>query len=449
MSHVAKKQKTNNNNNMASTTLQSSTGSWVPYDSETDFPIENLPYGIFRPTADAEARVGVAIGDQVLDLSVIHTTGLFRQLGSWTNCFCKDTLNEFMGMGPKNWNAARQAITELLKAGNATLRDNTALRAKALVPQSQVTMEMPCIIGDYTDFYASREHATNVGTMFRGPENALMPNWTHLPVGYHGRASSVVLSGTDIRRPRGQLQIDATDAKKGSKFGPCRLMDFELEMGMLVGPGNKLGDPLKIESADNHVFGFVLMNDWSARDIQKFEYVPLGPFTGKNVGTTISPWVVTTAALEPFKCKTSAGVQDPEPLPYLRDPDYRSYDIQLKVELENEKDVPKPVVLSRSNFKYMYWNHKQQLVHHTVTGCNMRPGDLLGSGTISGTERSMFGSMLEISWKGSNPFDCGNGISRKFLADGDRVTMSGFCQGDGYKVGFGTCEGKILPAHTD
>ena len=285
--------------------------------------------------------------------------------------------------------------------------------------------------------------------MFRGPENALMPNWTHLPVGYHGRASSVVISGTDIRRPRGQLQIDATDAKKGSKFGPCRLMDFELEMGMLVGPGNKLGDPIKIESADDHVFGFVLMNDWSARDIQKFEYVPLGPFTGKNVGTTISPWVVTTAALEPFKCKTSAGVQDPEPLPYLRDPDYRSYDIQLKVELENEKDVPKPVVLSRSNFKYMYWNHKQQLVHHTVTGCNMRPGDLLGSGTISGTERSMFGSMLEISWKGSNPFDCGNGISRKFLADGDRVTMSGFCQGDGYKVGFGTCEGKILPAHTD
>ena len=447
MSQPAKKQKTSSSTTMASVTTESKC--WVPYDSESHFPIENLPYGIFRPSKDEAPRVGVAIGDQVLDLSVLHITGLFAQLGAWTNCFCNNTLNDFMAMGPNNWNLARQAISELLKADCPTLRDNEALRAKALVPQSQAIMEMPASIGDYTDFYASREHATNVGTMFRGPENALMPNWTHLPVGYHGRASSVVVSGTDIRRPRGQLQIDPKDAKKGSKFGACRLMDFELEMGMFVGPGNKLGDPLKIESADEHVFGFVLMNDWSARDIQKFEYVPLGPFTGKNVGTSISPWVVTTAALNPFKCKTSAGVQNPEPLPYLQDPDYRSYDIQLKVELKNEKDVPNPVVLSRSNFKYMYWNHRQQLVHHTVTGCNMRPGDLLGSGTISGTERSMFGSMLEISWKGTNPFDCGNGVQRKFLADGDEVIMSGFCQGEGYKVGFGTCSGKILPAHTD
>jgi fumarylacetoacetase len=424
--------------------------SWIPYTADCDFPIENLPYGIFQPTANDPARVGVAIGDQILDLSIVHVSGMFAALGSWTGCFAKDTLNEFMAMGPANWNAARTAIAALLKADCPTLRDNAAVRAKAMVPQASAVMRMPCTIGDYTDFYASREHATNVGTMFRGAENALMPNWTYLPVGYHGRASSVVVSGTPVRRPRGQLQKNRDNAKEGSVFGPCKLMDFELEMGCLVGPGNELGNPIKIEEADNHVFGFVILNDWSARDIQKWEYVPLGPFTAKNVASSISPWVVTTEALRPFKCKTSAGVQEPKPHPYLQDPNYGSYDIQLSVTLKNDTDIKEPAVISRSNFKYMYWNHKQQLVHHTVTGCNMRPGDLLGSGTISGSDRSMFGSMLELCWKGTKEIDCGNnGTIRKFLKDGDEVIMSGHCQGQGYRVGFGSVTGKILPAHTD
>ena len=440
---AAKKQKTNHMSTNANCK------SWVPYPEDSDFPLENLPYGIFQPTAADPARVGVAIGDQILDLSVVHVAGMFAALGSWTSCFAQDTLNEFMAMGPANWKAARTAITILLSEDEATLRDNAAVRARAIVPQSTAIMRMPAQIGDYTDFYASREHATNVGTMFRGAENALQPNWLTLPVGYHGRSSSVVISGTPIRRPNWQLTKDNANPKAGSVFGPCKLMDFELEMGCFVGPGNNLGDPIPIAEAEDHVFGFVILNDWSARDIQKWEYVPLGPFTAKNVMSSISPWVVTTAALEPFKCKTSAGAQtDPVPLPYLQDPDYRSYDVQLSVALQNDTDIKERAVISRSNFKYMYWNHKQQLVHHSVTGCNMRPGDLLGSGTISGTDPSMYGSMLELCWKGTKEIDCGNGgTKRKFLRDGDEVIMSGFCQGDGYRVGFGSVTGKVLPAH--
>ena len=399
-------------------------------------------------------------------------------------------------------------------------------------------MALPARIGDYTDFYSSREHATNVGTMFRGKENALQPNWTYLPVGYHGRASSVVVSGTPIRRPNGQLQLDNADAKKGSKFGTCRLMDFELEMGFFVGgKGNPLGTPLKMEDADDNIFGMVLMNDWSARDIQKWEYVPLGPFCGKNLGTTISPWVVTLDALKPFKCPTSWGKQtNPVPHPYLVDPDYSSFDIKLSVSIlpEGAKEGQESVV-TNSNFRHMYWNHRQQLIHHTVTGCNMRAGDLCGSGTISGvdvvcclkyialycialycivchctmlfysipcyemlspfyvmnyntfspssypsssssshpssfvrlfflsstwdfllvekkkkkkTKKGNFGSMLELSWKGSREVKLEKtGDTRKFLKDGDDVILRGFCQGDGYKVGFGDCRGVLLPAH--
>jgi fumarylacetoacetase len=283
--------------------------------------------------------------------------------------------------------------------------------------------------------------------MFRGAENALQPNWLHLPVGYHGRSSSVVVSGTPVRRPRGQLQMDATDPKKGSTFGACKLMDFELEMAMFVGPGNALGEPLKIDEADDHIFGLVVMNDWSARDIQKWEYVPLGPFTAKNFATSISPWVVTLAALEPFRCETSAGKQDnPVPLPYLVDPNYGSYDISLDVSI-NGTDTTKDHVVSRSNFKNLYWNVKQQLVHHTVSGCDMHPGDLLGSGTISGATEANFGSMLELCWKGTREVDLGDEAKRKFLKDGDNVTMRGFCQGDGYRVGFGSVSGEVLPAH--
>ena len=306
---------------------------------------------------------------------------------------------------------------------------------------------MPAQIGDYTDFYSSREHATNVGTMFRPTEAPLKPNWLHLPVGYHGRASSVVVSGTPVRRPCGQLQKDRADPLQGSTFGACRLMDFELEMGVFVGPGNKLGEPIDIADAEDHVFGFVLMNDWSARDIQKWEYVPLGPFGAKNFATTIGCWVVPTAALAPFRCKTSAGEQtDPAPLPYLREgANYLSFDVQLCAGIQ-APGMAAPSVVTRSNYRHMYWTHRQQLVHHTVTGCNMRPGDLFGSGTISGATPANYGSMLELCWKGTKELTLSDGSTRKFLKDGDDVVMTGFCQGDGYRVGFGECRGVITPA---
>eukprot|EP00937_MAST-01D_sp_MAST-1D-sp2_P002775 g2775.t1 len=422
--------------------------SWIEYSAECDFPIQNLPYGVFSPPGGSP-RAGVAIGDQVLDLSALAGAGMFAALPDNGACFSEPTLNAFMGAGKGAWDATRATVTRLLSADTADLRDNADLRASALFAQAEVTMHMPARIGDYTDFYSSREHATNVGTMFRGAANALQPNWLHLPVGYHGRSSSVVLSGTPVRRPRGQLQKDREDPKQGSTFGACKLMDFELEMAMFVGPGNKLGEPLSIDAADDHIFGLVLMNDWSARDIQKWEYVPLGPFTAKNFATSISPWVVPLAALEPFRCATSAGVQDaPEPLPYLKDPNYGSYDVKLEVLIDGE-DTTKPHTVSKSNFANLYWNVRQQLVHHTVTGCDMHPGDLLGSGTISGQTPDAFGSMLELCWKGTKEVPLGDEATRKFLKNGDNVIMRGHCQGDGYRVGFGECTGQVLAPHSD
>jgi fumarylacetoacetase len=295
-------------------------------------------------------------------------------------------------------------------------------------------------IGDYTDFYSSREHATNVGTMLRGPENSLMPNWLHLPVAYHGRASSVVVSGTDLYRPMGQAKPPSADAPT---FGPSRSLDFELEMGFFIGPGNDLGRPIPIEQAREHIFGMVLVNDWSARDIQAWEYQPLGPFLAKNFGTSISPWVVTLDALEPFR--TAGPAQDPQPLPYLRSVGNWAYDIHLEVSLQGEKMAQQHRICT-SNMRYMYWNICQQLAHHTVNGCNLRTGDLLASGTISGKAPDSYGSLLELSWKGTKPLAFPNGETRTFLQDGDRVTMTGWCQGDGYRVGFGKVTGKILPA---
>jgi fumarylacetoacetase len=302
-------------------------------------------------------------------------------------------------------------------------------------------MLLPAAIGDYTDFYSSREHATNVGVMFRSPDNALQPNWLHLPVGYHGRSSSVVVSGTDVRRPMGQTKADDAD---NPTYGPSRLMDFELEMGFFVGPGNPLGEPIPIADATDHIFGMVLVNDWSARDIQKWEYVPLGPFLGKNFATSISPWVVTMDALEPFRCAGPAQ-EDPEPLEYLASPGDCAYDIHLEVQLESEM-MTDPVTIATSNFRYMYWSICQQLAHHTVNGCNARPGDLYGSGTISGPEQHERGSMLELSWRGTEVIELPNGEERKFLADGDTVTMTGWCEKNGIKVGFGEVTGTLLPA---
>lgn len=425
------------------------TKSFVEYGADCDFPIQNLPYGIFSVRTGADAsdspRVGVAIGAFVLDLAAVAPVAGFSFDPS---CFSQGTLNCFMGMGPKVWAETRSTVTALLSAeGAQSLASKADVLAKVLVPQSKCRMHLPAQIGDYTDFYSSREHATNVGTMFRGAENALMPNWLTLPVGYHGRASSVVVSGTGIRRPFGQQQKHPTDKTQGSVFGKCRLMDIELEMGALVGVGNNLGDRIDVNKAkDEHLFGLVLMNDWSCRDIQKWEYVPLGPFCGKNLGTTISPWVVPFAALAPFRKETSAVTQSPVPHKYLQMDDYKSYDIKLQVAIANKNWDNKPHVICRSNFTNMYWTVEQQLAHHSVTGCNMRTGDLLGSGTISGATPDSFGSMLELCWKGTKPMTMPDGSQRKFLADGDEVIMTGFCQGEGYRVGFGECRGTILPA---
>ncbi|KAF0301874.1 Fumarylacetoacetase [Amphibalanus amphitrite] len=346
-----------------------------------------------------------------------------------------------MGLRRAAWAEARATIQSLLSANNQTLQGDAGLVSKALVPQSSATMHLPADIGDYTDFYSSLDHATNVGTMFRGKENALMPNWKYLPVGYHGRASSVVVSGTPLRRPLGQTR-PADD--QPPVFGPCRLMDFELEMAFFYGgQGNALGDPVPIERAQDHIFGMTLMNDWSARDIQKWEYVPLGPFTAKNLGTSISPWVVTMEALAPFAVDNY--VQDPEPLPYLRHQDRYTFDINLEVAIKPESSGQESVV-SRSNFRHMYWTMKQQLAHHSVTGCTMRPGDLLASGTISGPEPESYGSMLELSWRGSKPLTLADGSTRKFLQDGDEVIMRGVCEKEGLRVGFGECRGVVLPA---
>jgi fumarylacetoacetase len=345
-----------------------------------------------------------------------------------------------MSLGRDFCHSVRIEIRNLLDEDNPVLRDNKDLRNECLIPKEECEMCMPVEIGDYTDFYSSKEHATNVGIMFRGKENALMPNWLHLPVAYHGRSSSVVISGTDVIRPKGQTKAD--DAELPS-FGPTNLLDFELEMGFFIGTGNKLGEPVPVENAADHIFGMVLVNDWSARDIQKWEYVPLGPFLSKNFATSISPWVVTLDALEPFKTKRTDQV--PEPLPYLRSRGDFAYDIKLEVTLKTGKS-DLSFIISKSNFQNLYWDICQQLAHHTVTGCNMRTGDLLASGTISGAEKDSYGSLLELTWRGTEPIKLPNGEERKFLLDGDTLNITGYCQGEGFRVGFGDVSGKILPA---
>ncbi|XP_060035556.1 fumarylacetoacetase isoform X2 [Erinaceus europaeus] len=354
--------------------------SFVPVPADSDFPIQNLPYGVFSTAADPRPRIGVAIGEQILDLSVIRHLFTGPALAPHQDVFNQPTLNSFMGLGLAAWREARAFLQDLLAERSAygQLRDDAGLRSRAFTAQTAATMHLPATIGDYTDFYSSRQHATNLGIMFRGKDNALMPNWLHLPVGYHGRASSIVVSGTPIRRPLGQMKPDDSQPPV---FGPCRLLDMELEMAFFVGPGNPQGEPIPISRAQEHIFGMVLMNDWSARDIQKWEYVPLGPFLGKSFATTISPWVVTMDALLPFTLPNP--VQDPQPLPYLRHQQPFTFDISLCVSLKGE-GMKQPVTICRSNFKHMYWTLLQQLTHHSVNGCNLRPGDLLASGTISG-----------------------------------------------------------------
>jgi fumarylacetoacetase len=414
--------------------------SFVEVDHDSHFPIQNLPFGIFTPPGESMRRIGVRIGDFVLDLHVLEMKGLLTHPFLEFGVFASPWLNEFMAIGRPAWRTARELVSFLLRHDTPHLRDNAELRAAALHPLDQVTMSMPAAIGDYTDFYSSREHATNVGTMFRGKDNALMPNWLELPVAYHGRASSVVLSGTDIVRPRGQVM---PDGETRPLYSPSRLLDFELEMGFFVGPASELGQPIPVSEAYDHIFGLTLVNDWSARDIQKWEYQPLGPFNAKNFATSISPWIVSLEALEPFRC--SGPAQDPEPLPYLVGAGDRSYDITLEVWLQGEKMAAAERICS-SNFKHLYWNICQQLAHHTVTGCNVRPGDLMASGTISAPDPAGYGSLLELTWRGTKPITFAGGEQRTFIQDGDTVTITGYCEGDGYRVGLGEVSGTILPA---
>jgi fumarylacetoacetase len=414
--------------------------SFIEISPELHFPIQNLPYGVFRHKLGEEPRVGVAIGNYVLDLSVLETKGLFQKTSHGDKkVFSRSSLNEFMSMGRPAWKQVRTILQTILSENDPTLRDNDKLRKSALIKMDDVEMCMAVEIGDYTDFYSSKEHATNVGIMFRGKENALMPNWVHLPVAYHGRASSIVTSGTDIYRPKGQTKADSADKPD---FRPSWQLDFELEMGFFIGGGNNLGKPVPIDKAYDHIFGMVLVNDWSARDIQKWEYQPLGPFLAKNFATSISPWVVTMEALEPFR--TKGPEQNPEPLTYLKSQGNWAYDINLEVFLQTQK-MKEPFKISNSNFKYLYWNMLQQVAHHTVNGCNLRTGDLLASGTISGPTPDSYGSMLELSWRGEKPINLPNGEERIFLEDGDNVVITAYSQGADYRVGFGEVKGKILP----
>jgi fumarylacetoacetase len=414
--------------------------SFIEVAPQSHFSIQNLPFGVFRPK-QGPPRVGVAIGDLIVDLSVLEELGHFRSPEFLDrHIFSEDSLNAFLALGRPAWRKAREIIQHLLSAETATLRDDPRLRARVFRAQRDVVMQLPARIGDYTDFYSSYHHAHNVGTMLRGPENALMPNWKWLPVAYHGRASSIVISGTDVRRPSGQIKPPDASAPV---FGSTKSLDYELEMAFLIGPGNSLGEPVPIDRAIDHVFGFVLMNDWSARDIQAWEYQPLGPFLAKNFCTSISPWVVPLEALEPFR--KSLPRQDPEPLPYLRQKDDFTFDIQLEAQLKTSS-MDAPHTITQTNFQNLYWSIAQQLAHHTVNGCNLQPGDLLASGTISGSAEESRGCMLELTWRGANPLKLPNGETRKWLEDGDTLSITGYCDGGGYRVGFGKLNGQILPA---
>ncbi|MBP9646992.1 MAG: fumarylacetoacetase [Psychrobacter sp.] len=417
--------------------------SFIDIAADSDFSIHNLPYGIFSDAKDVTGnnnrRAGVAIGEHVLDLSILEAEGLLSLTGG--PYFDQPTLNAFIDSGRDNWTKARSTIQTLLSADIDTLRDNKDLQAKALFKQADVTMHLPVHVPGFTDFYSSKEHATNVGTMFRDPKNALLANWTEMPVGYNGRASTVIVSGTDVIRPSGQLKPNADERPI---FSPCKRLDFELETAFVVGRGNDISQPIAVDAAADHIFGMVLLNDWSARDIQKWEYVPLGPFNAKTFASEVSPWIVTMDALAPFK--TACPTQEPKPLAYLNEKDSNnSFDINLSVELlpENSDEA---TVVCETNFKYMYWSMAQQLTHHTITGCKVEVGDMMGSGTISGPTPDSYGSMLEIAWNATKPVTLKGGETRSFIEDGDTVIMKGYSEKDGIRVGFGEVRGKVLPA---
>jgi len=412
--------------------------SWVEVPKDSDFPIQNLPFGIFK-TDYLSPGAGVAIGNHVLDLVYLHENGFLDGLGLPVGIFNQKELNGFLELGRKKAGEVRQRISELLRHDNEELKSNVVASELSLLNMQEVEMQLPIRIPNYTDFYSSEEHAFNVGSMFRDPKNALLPNWKHLPVGYHGRASSIVVSGTPIHRPKGQIKPEDSVMPV---FCPTRKLDFELEVAFITCSETTLGSPVSVKAAEDHIFGMVLFNDWSARDIQQWEYVPLGPFLGKNFGSTISPWVVTLDALEPFRVK--GPEQFPHVLPYLSVDGEKNFDLALEVFIQPPKS--EPITVSRTNFKYMYWNINQQLAHHTVNGCNLQVGDLYASGTVSGPSPGSFGSMLELSWNGNRPLKMADGSERRFLEDGDTIIMKGHAEKNGVRIGFGECKGEILPS---
>ena len=412
--------------------------SWLTVEKDSDFPIQNIPFGVFL-TKDDITTIGTRIGNYAIDLAALQQLGYFEGIPLTDDIFMQDSLNDFIADGRTTWRLVRNRIAEIFDMKNQKLKDNEAHKEIVIFDINEIEMLLPVVIGDYTDFYSSKDHATNVGTMFRDPENALLPNWVHIPVGYHGRSSSIVVSGTKIRRPNGQTMPQGATQPV---FGPCKLLDFEVEMGFITTDVNSLGKAMPIEEARNHIFGMVLLNDWSARDIQKWEYVPLGPFLAKNFASTISAWIVTLDALEPFK--VAGPKQDPQPLPYLEEEGLTSYDITLHTSIKPKKQ--EETLVSTTNFKNLYWSISQQLAHQTVNGCNVRTGDLYGSGTISGKDKNSFGSMLELTWKGTQPIKMSDGTDRKFINDGDTVIMRGYCENEEVRIGFGECVGKVKKA---
>ena len=412
---------------------------WIDVPKNSDFPIQNIPFGVFI-TRDDIITIGTRIGDKAIDLGALHQLGYLEGIEIPDDMFLQDSLNDFIADGRKTWRSVRNRIARIFDIENKKLQENPEHKERVLFGLDEIEMQMPVHVGDYTDFYSSKEHATNVGKMFRDPDNALLPNWLHIPVGYHGRSSSIIPSGLPVRRPQGQK------LPKGAEepiFGPSRLVDFELEMAFITTAANHIGEPIPVDEAENHIFGMVLFNDWSARDIQKWEYVPLGPFLAKSFASSISPWIVTLDALEPFRVEGPKPVK--ELLPYLRSTGKKSYDVNLEVDLTPKNG--KPTTITRSNFKYMYWNMSQQLAHHTVNGCPVNSGDMMASGTISGPTPESYGSMLELSWRGENPIKLNGGEERKFIEDYDTVTLRGFCQNYEVRVGFGECRSQLLPIY--
>ena len=412
---------------------------WLEVADDSDFPIQNIPFGVFIPNDDI-ITTGTRIGDFAIDLSAMQQLGYFKGLELPEDVFLQDTLNAFIALGRPVWRAVRNRIAEIFDVNNSELAENEEHKSKIIFPESDVQMLMPVFVQDYTDFYSSKEHATNLGTMFRDKDNPLLENWLHIPVGYHGRSSSIVISGENIHRPKGQTMPPNADKPV---FGPSKRMDFELEMAFITSDGKPLGNSIPVAEAEDYIFGMVVFNDWSARDIQKWEYVPLGPFLGKNFGSNISPWVVTLDALEPFR--VYGPEQDPTPLEYLQSNGPRSYDINLEVYIQPEGSVESKV--SSSNYKYMYWNMCQQLAHHTVNGCNINSGDMMASGTISGPTHDSCGSMLELSYGGKEKIKLDDGQERAFIEDHDTVVMKAFSKNDEVRIGFGEVRSMILPCN--